>query len=406
MYSQILQSFLELQKYCKQEEYKGWDPYDGLNSKVFQALPILPKKRLSRLMWIQLIKKVPLNLRLVLNIEKGYNSKGLALFISGYSKISQTEKFREEAFEQIKFLADKVISLRTPGFSGNCWGYNFDWESRAFFQKKYTPTIVATTYVANSLLDAYEVTKNEEYLESAISAKDFIVSNLNRSYDSSGNFAFSYSPFDQTSVFNASLLGARLLSRIYSYNKENELIELAKKAVAYCCNFQNADGSWYYSTLPFHQWIDNFHTGFNLECIYEYGKFSNDDSFKKNFDKGLIYYLQTFFDKEGRSKYYNNKLYPIDIHAPSQLIITLSKSNQFDKNRELIDRVVNWTVTNMQSPKGYFYFQKRKYYTNKIPYMRWSQGWIFYGLSYYLHNALKTKSKEKLINSNHNCPKR
>ena len=136
MYSQILQSFLELKKYCKQEEYKGWDPYDGLNSTIFQAMPILPKKRLSRLMWIQFIKKAPLNLRPFLDIEKEYNSKGLALFISGYSKISHIDKFREEALEQIKFLADKVISLRTPGFSGNCWGYNFDWESRAFFQKK------------------------------------------------------------------------------------------------------------------------------------------------------------------------------------------------------------------------------------------------------------------------------
>ncbi|MEO9070402.1 MAG: hypothetical protein ABI261_05175, partial [Ginsengibacter sp.] len=348
------------------------------------------------------IKKMPLNLRPVLRIEKGYNPKGLALFISGYSKISQMEDFHEEALEQIKFLAEKVISLRTPGFSGNCWGYNFDWESRAFFQKKYTPTIVATTYVANALLDAYEVTNNEEYLDSAIAAKDFIVKDLNRTYDNNGDFAFSYSPFDKTSVFNASLLGARLLSRIYSYNKEEELSNLAKKAVAYCCNHQNPDGSWYYGTLPFHQWIDNFHTGFNLECIYEYGKFSNDDSFKKNFDKGLIYYLKTFFDEEGRSKYYNNSLYPIDIHAPSQLIVTLSKSNQFIKNRELIDRVVNWTITHMQSPKGYFYFQKRKFYTNKIPYMRWSQGWIFYGLSHYLQNASKTETKEKLIISNHN----
>ena len=41
----------------------------------------------------------------------------------------------------------------------------------------------------------------------------------------------------------------------------------AKKAIAYCCDYQNADGSWYYSTLPFHQWIDNFHTGFDIVRI-------------------------------------------------------------------------------------------------------------------------------------------
>ncbi len=296
----------------------------------------------------------------------------------------------------------KIDFPGTIRFCRDCWGYNFDWESRAFFQKKFTPTIVATTYVANALLDAYEVTKNETFLQLAISSKDFIINDLKRTYNDKGNFAFSYSPFDTTSVFNASLLGARLLSRIYSYTKEEELISLAKKSVAYCCDYQNIDGSWFYSPLPFHQWIDNFHTGFNLECIYEYGLFSKDDSFDKHFNIGLEYYLTSFFDDKGKSKYYNNSLYPIDIHAPSQLIITLSKSHRFKENKKMIEQVINWTIENMQSPKGYFYFQRKKYYTNKIPYMRWSQGWIFYGLSHYLVNTQEVNSRVNSIISNNN----
>lgn len=384
---QALKSFTQLEEYCIKEDFRGWDPYDGLTSKIFNALPVLPKKRITRLMWIQFIKKMPVNLRPILKIHKGYNPKGLALFISGYSKLSGLNDFQNISVERINFLANKVIELKTPGYSGNCWGYNFDWESRAFFQKKFTPTIVATTYVANALLDAYEATKNSMYLNEAISSKDFILKDLNRTYDDNGDFVFSYSPYDNTSVFNASLLGARLLSRIYYYTKEEELIILAKKAVAYCCAYQNPDGSWFYSKLPFHQWIDNFHTGFNLECIAGYGLYSGDNTFSINFDKGLKYYLNTFFDEAGRSKYYNNSLYPIDIHAPSQLIITLSKAMLFQPNKKIIDRVLKWTIDNMQSPQGYFYFQKRKYYTNKIPYMRWSQGWIFYALAHYIKNS-------------------
>lgn len=394
MHKEFTKSFLRLKFYCENENFKGWDPYDGLTSKVFQSVPLLPKKRLTRLMWIQFLKKMPLNLRRILKIEKGYNAKGLALFISSYSKLSEIESYREEAIQKIKFLADKVISLKSPGYSGNCWGYNFDWESRAFYQKKNSPTIVATTFVANSLIDAYEATKEQQFLDAAISSKDFIIKDLNRTTKENGNFAFSYSPNDNTSVFNASLLGARLLSRIYFYTKEEALIQLAKKAVAYCCDYQNSDGSWYYSTLPFHQWIDNFHTGFNLECIAEYGLYSGDKRFQTNFDKGLNYYLKTFFDNDGRSKYYNNELYPIDIHAPSQLVITLGKSNLIEENISFVDRVLKWTINHMQSPEGYFYFQKRRYYTNKIPYMRWSQGWIFYALSYYL--AFTNKVNENL----------
>ena len=389
MRDQALKAFAELDNYCKSEGYQGWDPYDGLSSKLFQATPLLPKRRLTRLIWIQLIKKSPVNLRQILKIDKGFNPKGVALFISGYAKLSAIESYRNESIESINFLAKKLIFLRTSGFSGNCWGYNFDWESRAFFQKKNTPTIVATTYAANALIDAYEATKKEHYLETAISSKDFILNDLKRTYNENGNFAFSYSPYDQTSVFNASLLGARLLSRIYSYTNEIDLVELARQAVAYCCHFQNSDGSWYYSNLPFHRWTDNFHTGFNLECISDYSRYSKDNSFLFYLNKGMDYYLDNFFDHEGRSKYYNNSLYPIDIHSPSQLIITLSKTNLFEKKMDLIDKVLRWTIKNMQSSKGYFYFQKRKFYTNKIPYMRWAQAWMFYALSTYLLNSEK-----------------
>jgi len=394
----IEESFIKLLKYCEDADYKGWDPYDGLNSKFFRALPLVSKNRFFRLAWIQFFKRSAINFRKITGVEKGVNPKGVALFISGYSALyNHTDRYRTASTHlKIEALANRLIDLISPGYSGACWGYNFSWQARAFFQPEFTPTVVATTFAANALIDAYEITGNKKFLETAITAKDFVLKDLNRTYDSNGNFVFSYSPQDKTSVFNASLLGARLLSRIYSYTKDETLSSLAKSTVIYCCGFQNKDGSWAYSPLPFHHWIDNFHTGFNLECIFDYMRFTGDTSFQNNFDNGMKYYLETFFDEEGRSKYYNNSLYPIDIHAPSQLIVTLSKAKLFDENRELIDRVTGWTVTNMQSAKGYFYYQKHKSYTNRIPYMRWSQGWIFYGLSHYLANTVGAEKSYRL----------
>jgi hypothetical protein len=388
------QSLEKLMTYCEKEGYKGYDPYDGLNSKLFQSLPFLPKARFPRLAWIQLFKRLPVNVRPLVGIQKGYNPKGLALFLTGYCNLARVDGI-EKYQERIDFLAMKLIELKTPGYSGACWGYNFPWESKAFYFPRYTPTVVASTFAANALLDAYELTGNALYRSEGISTRDFVLKDLNRTEMENGNFVFSYSSLDKTSVFNASLLGARLLARVYSLTGETELIETARKAIAYCCEFQNADGSWFYSTLPWHQWIDNFHTGFNLECIVDYRRFSNDSSFDTNIDKGMRYYLDTFFDNEGRSKYYNNSLYPIDIHAPSQLFVTLSKAGLFEANRPLAERVMKWTINNMQSPKGYFYYQKRKFLTNKIAYMRWSQAWVFYGLTYYILNETRTEKKAK-----------
>ena len=59
----IINSFLALKNYCEREQFKGWDPYDGLNSKVFQALPLLKKSALCRLVVIQGFKRCPFNLR-------------------------------------------------------------------------------------------------------------------------------------------------------------------------------------------------------------------------------------------------------------------------------------------------------------------------------------------------------
>ena len=95
--------------------------------------------------------------------------------------------------------------------------------------------------------------------------------------------------------------------------------------------------------------------------------------------------MNNFFGIDGESKYYNNSLYPIDIHSSSMALAYLSK---YVKNeRGLIDKIYKWKIANMFSEKGYFYFRKNKNYINKIPYMRWSQAWALFGLSeYFLFN--------------------
>jgi len=35
----------------------------------------------------------------------------------------------------------------------------------------------------------------------------------------------------------------------------------------------------------------------------------------------------------------------------------------------------------MQSKNGYFFYQKKRFFKNKISYMRWSQAWMLYALA-------------------------
>lgn len=388
----IEKSFVKLEEYCRSEAFKGYDPYDGLNSKLFDYLPFLRKSRLFKLIWIQFFKRSPVNFRKIAGIKKDYNPKAVGLFLSAYCNLYKINPTQATLF-QIRSFIDQLKQCQSDEYSGSCWGYNFDWQARAFFQPKNTPTIVATTFISNALLDAYEIIGEEHLLNMARSACDFIIKDLNRTYDDRGDFAFSYSPLDKSVVFNASLLGSRLLSRVYKFTRESILIEEAKKSVAFCCNQQRSNGSWSYGTLPFHQWIDNFHTGYNLECITEYMKFSGDNSYEQHVEMGFTFYIKTFFTEEGIPKYYSDSIYPIDIHTPAQMVITLSKLDKFQEQKELLDKVLKWTITNMQSKKGYFYYQINKYFSSKIPYMRWAQAWMFYALSTYLFEENKKTNK-------------
>jgi hypothetical protein len=330
-----------------------------------------------------------------MQVPKGYNPKGLALSIIAYCNLHKSDP-DFDYLDHINFLAGKLICLDNNGYSGSCWGYNFDWQARGgLFFPRGTPNVVVTSFCATALVKAFEITKNDNYLNIALSSANFIINDLKRSPKENG-FLFSYSPLKGNDrVYNASLMASKLLSYCYRYTGIKQYADLAGESVLACLNAQNEDGSWIYGELPIQNWIDSFHTGYNLECLQVYHNFCGIHRVKEALFKGLNYYLNNFFLEDGTPKYYNDKIYPIDIHSPGQLFVVLSELDCFQENRRLADKVLSWTIENMQNEKGYFYYQKYKGYTIKIPYMRWSQAFFFYGMSYYDFEIKKIQSDHK-----------
>lgn len=396
----LIDSFIRLKSYCETEDYKGWDPYDGLKSKVANALLPLKHSAILRLCIIQGFKRCPVNLRRIAMVPKEHNAKGIGLFLQGYCNLyKMIEKkgvaFKElgttdEVLRKIRYLADLLIQMRSdkmfPGkFHGACWGYNFDWQARRLFLfPAHTPTVVATNFCATALMEAYEITHDKRYLEVALSAARFIIEDLHRSEYKDG-FLFSYSklPGNDT-VFNASILGSRLLSYCYKYTGNETYKQLARKSIVACCAGQEEDGSWRYGMLPVQKWRDSFHTGYNLDGLIAYQENTGDNSFDENIAKGFDYYINHFFLDDGTPKYYDNQTYPIDIHCPGQLFVTLSRLHKFGAFRQTAAKVLQWTIDNMQDPNGYFYYQLKPGMSSKIPYMRWSNAFMFSALSFYL----------------------
>ena len=87
-----------------------------------------------------------------------------------------------------------------------------------FLFKKDTPTVVATCFCVEALLESYEITKDKEVLKIALSSANFVEKNLSRTNYGNG-IIFSYSVKNgNNTVINASLLGAKILSLNLSPN--------------------------------------------------------------------------------------------------------------------------------------------------------------------------------------------
>lgn len=405
----LVDSFLKLREYCEEEQFRGWDPYDGLNSKVFQALPVLKNSALCRLVVIQGFKRCPINLRRIAMVPKEYNAKGIGLFLQGYcnlyrviesvdEKDAAIEKYigsKDAILNRIHELSKLLISLQSKGdYHGACWGYNFDWQAYGgLYFPRYTPTVVATNFCATALMEAYEITKTQEYLDVALSSAAFVLEDLHRwpsasnidQQDENAEFLFSYSklPGNDT-VYNASLLGSRLLSYCYKYTQNEKYKDIAEASVKACCRGQRKDGAWVYGMRPTQNWVDSFHTGYNLDGLIAYEENTGDIKYHKYLMKGFAYYMSHFFEADGTPKYYDNQTYPIDIHCPGQLLVTLSRLHQFDSHSMFAEKVLQWSIVHMQDKKGYFYYQIKKGMSSKISYMRWSNAFMFNAMSYYL----------------------
>lgn len=370
----------KLSSYIEANDYAGYDPYDALNSPVLNLLS--SRSKWAKLAFMQFLKRCPVNFRPLLGVRKGHNPKAIGLFLWGYAKLYKIDK-NTGYLKKIEYLLSLIDSLKSQGYSGNCWGYNFDWQSRTFFRPKGTPTIVNSAFIGHALLDCYEYTGKQYALDMSASIKNFLLNDLHRT-NLGDTFCFSYTPVDTAIVHNANLLGASLLIRLKRYCNDSGLEDAAMASLAYSMRHQHENGSWYYADTDIQQWSDSFHTGFNLQAIRYFLEEGFAGQYRQAYEKGVRFYADNFFLTDGTPKYYHNKIYPIDIHSAAQAIVFFSGTG--DKYMSLTDRVLAWMLDNLYSNRGWFYFQKKKFYTNKTPYMRWNQAWVFHAFTSYLLN--------------------
>jgi uncharacterized protein YyaL (SSP411 family) len=373
--------YQQLSSWCREHDFAGHDPFDALNSRLFRATPFA-KSRTSRLLWTQFVKRSPVDLRAVALVPAERNPKGIALF--ALAQLADYRRCRsEESAQQARVLLTTLASMRVEGYNGAAWGYNFDWQSRNFFAPRGTPTIVPTAFAARAFIEAWHEFKDDEYLNLARSVCDFIVQDLPRSVETETEICFSYAPKTQTRIYNASLLAAEVLASVSKLTNDNQLREAAERVTRYVVNQQQPDGSWTYGTEPKQSWIDNFHTAYIVFSLKRVISTSEPNpEFHEALAQGYRYWKENFFLADGWPKYYHDDPYPADAHASASAIITLLECSDLDDaSATMAQRVASWTIQNLRDPRGFFYYQRRRFYTVRKPYIRWTQAWMLYALA-------------------------
>ena len=123
----VVRAARALERWGHERNWRGPDPYDGLN-----ATPILIRRlrgsRLGLRLLTQVVKRSPLDLRPVFRVPPGLSPATLGLVISAYSRNGFVAQ--DEARDKLRRAVTQLETLRCPTFPEPCWGYHSTLDSR------------------------------------------------------------------------------------------------------------------------------------------------------------------------------------------------------------------------------------------------------------------------------------
>jgi len=382
----VYKSIEQLDAWLSRNGWAGYDPYDLKGMPLFINDSPTVLEKVVRKVSSKTESFAPRLLRRIFRVKKEINAKAMGLFADGYLtlyQVTQKRSYLEKSEEAVQWL-DKNYSA---GYSGKCWGYPFDWQSRIFIPKG-TPSSVVSATVGNAYWNFYTLTREKKYLRTCTNICKFFLQDLHIDQIDRNKLCFSYTPLDGFHVHNANLFVAEFLIKVGKEISNEQFIEIGSKAVNYALSEQNEDGSiCYWGKDQDNQCrIDHYHSGFELRCLYSIWKSTKDERIHQSAQRYYQFYLTNLFEDKTIPKLTPQNKYPINIHACAEaLLCNATLAPDFPEARDYLDNTARWIIENMQDETGYFYYMIRKRKgikcKNRIPLIRWGQAWMLKGFS-------------------------
>ena len=193
----------KLYAYCRASDWAGYDPYDALNSRIFEALPASDHEVASSTVYAGVEAKPDQHQAAGAHPENT-ESKGHRAVSQRFLNLRRAET--DVIYQTGQYMLECLKAQRSPDTRYWCWGYSFPWQTRGDVVPRGSPNLVCTTFVANALLDLYKQRPSSECLEMAVSAADYILTELYwTTGDTTAGFAYPL-PSAKAQVHNANFL--------------------------------------------------------------------------------------------------------------------------------------------------------------------------------------------------------
>lgn len=350
--------------------FRGYDPYDGLNSRILEIMA--RHSLLTARILTQVVKRTPVHVQPLIGAHPCVSPTTLGYAMLAISRLRLTSTGSRRWTPVATWLSSETRRLAiVPAENELAWGSHVDVATRFGYVPASTPNVVVS-HCAAAGLAAMTVSGFTDERESLAAVGRFIQKRLGRRTPE-GHLWYAYTPNGQALVHNGSMLAASTLLRCGSVLDDHHMISDALQAVCTTANYQANDGSWPYAEEREAQWVDSFHTGFILAAMLEASRYDATGRVREALCAGGVYYAQKFFGPCGEPWYYSNSRYPLDAMSAAQGLEVLPALASFVPEALVaLEHLIDWCRAHLIGHGGRVAYQVHPHWKDTRQFPRWS----------------------------------
>jgi rhamnogalacturonyl hydrolase YesR len=333
-----------IEKYLLKESLSTFDPYDIWITKTGQKVKQFYYGH-------NLIGIVPAGLLTVYDfyinntLRLGYKKREYPL-LRAQAALTLLSLYSVDAKREYLLYAKKhldwLLKNASKGYSGYCWGLNYDWVYSADeIYDDNMPFSTHTPYPLEAMVKYYEITQDETLLEPIKSVFDFFETDIKVMKESDEILALSYGVHKDRIATNATSYAMYCYALLLEFlpDKKEYIEKKIEKLYNFLCSVQKSDGSWLYSPYDDNTFIDTFHSAFIMKNILKTNEILELKDSGEIVNRGYYYVKENMLVKEKNlfkrfSKTNRVSIIKFDLYDNAEM---LNLANMLDDKKMITD---------------------------------------------------------------------